>query len=400
LKSRRNKRSKEEVYMPDEKILAEIKRKASFYESRQLTLLESLCAVDSGTGNVEGNKKILEIVEKELSSFGASVERVEIPGLGAHLVSRVRTGRARRKIILSAHLDTVFGPGEAARHPFHIEGEWAYGLGIADCKGGVLVSMFAVRIAQELDVIPKDSEIVMIYTCDEETGSLSGRSLFERERRGADCAFVFEPAREKNGIITSRRGCARGTVKVTGKTAHAGLAYTQGADANLELARKVTSLCGKNLPERDIFYSAGVMHGGEHVDKVSDSAFAEFFVSFASEEDLRIIAQSVKSLESERSIPGCSVGVHVEVLFPPMEKSESTLTLYNKVQEAGRFLGMTLPEESSRGSSDACWYASLGLPVVDALGPYMNAIHTTEEALRIETLKERTTLFALLLTML
>ncbi|GHS99608.1 glutamate carboxypeptidase [Synergistales bacterium] len=386
--------------MSDSNKLSAIREKASFYAPLQLDMLNSLTSIDSGTGNLEGNKKTVKIIAESLRSYGALVECIESPGVGIHIVARVGAKDAGRKIIVSAHLDTVFAPGEALRHPFHIEGENAYGLGIADCKGGVVVSMFAVRIAGELGLIPDDLEITIIYNCDEETGSDSSKALFEAECKNADLVYVFEPARGENGVVTSRRGCAFGTVEVTGKSAHAGLDYLGGADANLELARRVSSLCDKNVPKRGIFFNVGSIRGGEHADIVSERAAADFFVSFADDEDMRLIQRVVKELESECGTPGCFVKTDFRISSPPMEKSEKNLKAYNTVKAAADEIGIELPEQSSIGSSDACWYSSFGVPTIDALGPYMSAVHTTDESLKIKTIQEKTELFALAISKL
>ena len=96
---------------------------------RQLALLEKICAIDSGTGDEAGNAAVIELLEPVLSELGAQVERVTEPGLGTHLVARVRPEAPQGRVLLAAHLDTVFGPGSAEKHPFRIDGDWAWGLG-------------------------------------------------------------------------------------------------------------------------------------------------------------------------------------------------------------------------------------------------------------------------------
>ena len=141
---------------------------------RQLALLEQICAIDSGTGNEAGNAAVTGLLEPVLSELGARTERVREPGLGTHLGARVRPEQPRGKVLLAAHLDTVFGPGFAEKHPFHIEGEWAHGLGAGDCKSGVLISLFGALILKKAGLLPP-WELTYLFTCDEETGSRSGR---------------------------------------------------------------------------------------------------------------------------------------------------------------------------------------------------------------------------------
>ena len=63
--------------------------------ARQLALLEQICAIDSGTGNEAGNAAVTGLLEPVLSELGARTERVTEPGLGTHLVARVRPEQPR-----------------------------------------------------------------------------------------------------------------------------------------------------------------------------------------------------------------------------------------------------------------------------------------------------------------
>ena len=82
---------------------------------RQLTLLGELCAQDSGTGLEAGNEAVRQLLRPLLEELGAQIEEVPAPGLGKHLVARVRPeGPVQGRVLLAAHLDTVFGLGAAA----------------------------------------------------------------------------------------------------------------------------------------------------------------------------------------------------------------------------------------------------------------------------------------------
>ena len=133
---------------------------------RQLALLEQFAGIDCGTGTLPGNAKVVELVCQVLEEIGAKVELTECPKTGKHVVARLNAGSKKGKIILNAHLDTVFHPGDTQKHPFHIEGDWAHSLGVADCKGGVVTSLFAALGAKELGLLP-DWEIVFLYNADD-----------------------------------------------------------------------------------------------------------------------------------------------------------------------------------------------------------------------------------------
>ena len=225
----------------DPKTLELVRQKAEALSEAQIAFLRGLVEPDSGTGNVEGNRKVSDLVIAALSRLPGPprVETVLAPGIGRHVVARIGRSEAGLKFLGMAHLDTVFAPGESAAHPFRLEGDKIFGLGVADCKGGVAVSLFGALAALELGLWPDNVELTLLYTSDEETGSATSRALFEREAEKADYALVFEPGRGQNGLITARKGCALGSVVIGGREAHALSAYPSGVDANLAMARAI-----------------------------------------------------------------------------------------------------------------------------------------------------------------
>ena len=50
------------------------------------------------------------------------------------------------------------------------------------------------------------------------------------------------------------------------------------------------------------------------------------------------------------------------------------------------------------GGSDANYISFMGIPSVDALGPYMYEIHSTNEHMRISSIEEKIALFAVVLS--
>ena len=102
-----------------------------------LELLKEIVNIDSGTGDVEGGAKVEAVLGARLTQLGAEVrnEAAEAPGLPGNLVA-VFHGTGKGKILIIAHVDTVFGPGTAAARPFSIDGDRAHGPGGYQKPGG------------------------------------------------------------------------------------------------------------------------------------------------------------------------------------------------------------------------------------------------------------------------
>ncbi|MBA4014788.1 MAG: glutamate carboxypeptidase, partial [Ralstonia sp.] len=109
---------------------------AEGYRGDALQLLERLVNIDSGTGNEAGLGQIGTIVTDELRKAGAQVETVSAaPAVGNNIVATWK-GTGKTRILLMAHMDTVFKDGTARAKPFYIKDKRAYGPGVMDDKGG------------------------------------------------------------------------------------------------------------------------------------------------------------------------------------------------------------------------------------------------------------------------
>ena len=388
-----------------EAVLAAARAGADRYFDKQMEVLQQFCKIDCMTGNVEGNRKVVDILTPILKEMGCQVEEVTVPDLGTHLVARLapvhpEKVQGKGKIILNAHLDTVFGEGFTREHPFHIEGDWAYGLGIADCKSGVMIAIYAVKTMQEAGLLP-DREIEFIFNCDEETGTDSGSQLYAREAPGTDYAFVFEGAEEedgKTGFVTARRGVILGQMDVTGKEAHAGVAYLDGHSAILELAHKIIEYYSFNDYEKGIYYNVAPISGGRPNGVVAGDAHAEFCVAgIPMNSDFAEVEAKLRSLEDSVTVPGTSVKVQYHTLFPSMEKGEQNSRAFELLKKPAQLFGMEITELYVPGATDGAYFSSLGIPTVDALSAEFRDIHTVDERVNMPSIKERTAFFAAVL---
>lgn len=383
--------------MEQEKLLQIAREGAARAADTELEVLRRMVSVDSGSGDLEGNAKVVEIAGEVLSQIqGIRIEHVA-DRYGVHIVARLRPENPAGKIIISCHLDTVFQKGDVEKHPFRVEGDTMYGLGIVDCKGGFVVSAHAVKLMQEAGLLP-NKEIVMLYTCDEEIMSPTSYPLFEKEAQGADMAFVFEPSRDGNGALTSRKGVFLIDINVTGKSAHSGVNYLAGASATMELARKMLALESRNIPEKNIFFNVANLQSSKPDNVVPDFASAVCSVRVSNDEEMELIRTILKEVSGEAGIEGTRTTMEVRKFVYPMPRTGGNVKLFQLVKKAAAILGQEhFPEQSSGGSGDAGWFSSHGIPSVDALGPYMYKIHHTGECGKVSSLEERTALFCVVL---
>ena len=379
-------------------VISAAKEKSELYAPRQLDILKQLSAIDCGSGDLEGNAAVVKILDKILSEIpGIQIQHKKTGKFGETIIAKLNAESPNGKIIINAHTDTVYRIGDAAAHPFRTERDKAYGLGCADCKGGVIVSIFAVKAMQEADMLP-DKEIVMIYGCDEEAGSPASTAIYKEEAAGAEKTFVFEPSRTENGILTSRKGVLDFKIEISGKKAHSGTSYLDGRSAVIELAQKIVYLYEHNDNTRKIqFNVVAPKDGGDASNIVPSYAEATVSVRIRNQEDDIYVKKVCAELEKHAYIDGCITKVTLLRKSLPMERTEKNIRLYQLIADVGKKLGMELPEQSSGGSGDAATFTQMGIPTVDGLGPYMYCIHSFEESFRISSIAEKTKLFSAIL---
>lgn len=379
-------------------ILKAAREGAAKYAQEQFDVLRQFCAIDCGSCNEEGNAKVVEIIDGLLKKIdGIQIEHHYFPGYGTNIVAKLTPEHPTGKIILNAHTDTVFKPGDVEKYPLRIEGDTAYGLGIVDCKGGIVVAIYAVRMMQEQGILP-NKEICFIFNCDEEIGSPTGKQVFDLELPNADMAFVFEPSRLEDGVLTARKGSASITVDVVGKQAHSGVNYLDGRSAIMEVAARIMKLYESNIDERGIQFNVGPVVNDDPTNIVSGHATAKVSVRVANQADIETVKELVAKVEAAPAyIEGTTTKITIDKISVPMERTDANHAIYEIVRDAGRLLGQELPEQATGGGGDASYFNYMGCPSVDALGPYMYKIHAPDESMRISSIEEKTRLFGVVL---
>lgn len=193
----------------------EILRLAELETPQILASLKELTRHDSGSGQAQGMLKVVEWIEQFGQQLGAQTERItpaaNVVGPNVALVFK---GQGQRKLLLIAHMDTVYPPGTAAAKGFRVEGARAIAPGIADDKGGIAVFLHAMKLLQLRDF--KDfGQITLLFTSDEERGSLGSRDLIRRRAQEHDVVLSGEPTSMEESIVLGTSGVAGLSVRMT-----------------------------------------------------------------------------------------------------------------------------------------------------------------------------------------
>lgn len=369
-----------------------------FLEARRssvLALTRALVETESPSGDVDGSRAVVELLVNAARKINGvtSIERIESPGYGEHL--RVCAfGDAREEsgtILLMGHTDTVHPRGSLAERPWREETGRIYGPGIYDMKANCALALEVLGSCAALDLMPRHP-VVLLLTCDEETGSMTGRALVEEEAGKAHSVLVLEPSAAGGRVKTARKGTGIFTMEAHGIAAHAGLEPEKGASAILELARQIERLHAMNDAARGVAVNVGVIQGGTRSNVVPAEASAEIDVRFSTAEDARQLEEAILSTKSfdERVKLHFSGGIN----RPPLERTEKVAALYEVARGVAAKLDFELGETSVGGASDGNFVSALDVAILDGLGITGDGAHATHEHIMVDDIARRGALLA------
>jgi glutamate carboxypeptidase len=364
-----------------------------------LDLLKSIVNVDSGSGDVAGGKRVEEILAARLQSSGAEVryEPAEASGLPPNLVA-VFHGTGKTKILIIAHIDTVFGPGTVAKRPFSIEGNRAHGPGVGDEKGGVVNAVTALKILHDLDF--KDyATITLLLDDSEELGSPGSTRLINTLAKQNDVEFNMEPGDPPDAITVWRKGGGDISIQVKGRSAHAGMVPQNGRNAAVELVHQLTAL-ERVFPHTGdgITVNLTVIRAGDRSNIIPDLARATLDVRFRKLEDFQAVLNKVKSALLPVIVPDTTVTVTEDgSTYPPLTETGKTEALGKHAQAIYAELGKTVALSGNGGASESAVVSSAGTPALDGLGYVGDDFHTDHEWIDLSSVTPRLYLFTRLL---
>ena len=365
---------------------------------RQDEILGSICKLvetESPSGDFEGSRAVVDLLVEIARTIPAisAVERIPVPGYGEHLRVRAFDDQAydTRTTLVLGHTDTVHPRGTLYTQSVRAEGDRLYGPGIFDMKASCVMGLETLRTLESLDSIPGRS-VVLLLTCDEETGSLTGRQLVEEEARHAAHALVLEPPAPGGQVKTARKGAGMWKVAARGIAAHAGLNPEEGASAILELARQTEQFHSMSDPTSGTSFNVGVVRGGTRGNVVAAEAEIEIDVRFSCIKEARRVDELMSSLRSfdDRVYLTVNGGIN----RGPLERTEGVVKLYHQAREIAACLGFELGEQSVGGASDGNFVAALDVPVLDGLGIDGGGAHSANEHILLSDIARRGAMLA------
>jgi glutamate carboxypeptidase len=355
-----------------------------------LETLKALTSIESGSRDTEGLGRIADLIAGRLRELGGQVELVEAsniykmedtPAQIGKMVRATFKGTGDKKILLIAHMDTVYQRGTLEKQPFHTDGDRAYGLGIADDKQGVAVILHTLAILKALD-FKAFGTLTVLINADEEISSPGSRSLLTRLGREHDATFSVEGSRvESDKLALATAGIASVVLNVQGRASHAGSAPEKGVNAIYELAHQMLQTRDLSDPETGLKMNWTVANGGRVRNMIPPNAQATADVRVLKIEDYDGIEKKVRERVKNKLLPDSKVDLIFERRRPPLEATAASRALGKHAQQIYREIGKDLVVDAvaEGGGTDAA-FASLETkaPVLERFGLQGYGSHSIE----------------------
>jgi len=367
--------------------------------------LKDMVLIESGSADAQGLAKMADYTEGRLKALGASTERIPITRGPGMLVKGTFAGTGTKKLMLIAHMDTVYPTGTLAKEPYRQDGNKLYGPGIADDKGGIAVILHSLAILKAAGW--RDyAQLTVLFNPDEEVGSIGSGETIAKIADEHDFVLSCEPTAAKavaknEGLLLAAAGATAATLEVKGRASHAGAAPELGRNALVELAYQLlqTRDVAKGIPGAQLNWT--LAKAGDVRNQIPERASAGADVRLtqpgAAEKLLAALQDKVKS---SQLVPDTEVTVSMEVGRPAFGANDRARSLAKQAQGVyaeldGRELML---HPSSGGGTDAGFAGRSGKAVVlESFGLAGWGYHARDEYIEIDSIVPRLYLMTRLL---
>ena len=386
---------------PDAALLAA----ANAAQPAVIASLKDMVAIESGSTNAAGLAKMADYVEARLKALGARTERIAPSRGPGTMVKGSFSGGGTKKLMLIAHMDTVYPAATLATEPYRQDGNKLYGPGIADDKGGIAVILHSLAILK--DAGWRDyAQLTVLFNHDEEVGSTTSGETIAQLADQHDYVFSCEPTGAKaiaknESLLLGAAGTAVATMEVKGRASHAGAAPEVGRNALIELAYQLqqTRDIAQGIPGAQLNWTKAQAGVVSNQIPESASATADVRLTAPNAADL-LRARLQEKVKAGRLVPDTETTVSLDVGRPPFVASDRARSLAAQAQSIyaeldGRELSLN---PMTGGSTDAGFASRSGKAVVlESFGLAGWGYHARNEYIEIDSIAPRLYLMTRLL---
>lgn len=345
-----------------------------------------LVQIDSVT---QYEQQISEVLKTKFTELGLEVREDNTKeetghGAGNLIVTWKAEGTNEApKLFFTCHMDTV-APGEGIKPQISEDGfirsDGTTILG-ADDKAGIAALFEAIRVIQENNI--PHGQIQFVITVGEESGLIGARAM-KAEDIDAEFGFALDSNGEVGGICVAAPARAQITMKIMGKSAHAGVNPEDGISA-IQVAAKAIAAMKLGRVDHETTANIGSFSGAGPLNVVCD--YAEILAEARSIVQSKVenqVDHMRNALQATCEQYGAKAEFESDIAYPAFKLTDED----EVVKLAARAItsaGLTPHTFPSGGGSDANIFNGFGIPTVNLALGYED-IHTTNERIKVSSL--------------
>ena len=355
-----------------------------------LQTLKSLVSVDTGTGTEAGLTQVSAELVKRLKALGAEVQSHPAkPSVGDNIVGTFK-GSGSKDFLLMVHYDTVFVPGTVAKRPFRVDGQRAYGPGVADAKGGVAMILHALKLLNDQQ-FKGYRTLTVLFNPDEEMGSAGSKQVIAELARKHDYVFSYEPP-DKDAVTVATNGINRLKLEVKGRASHAGSAPEEGRNALTELAHQLLQLKDLGDASKGTTVNWTLAKAGEKANIIPALATAEADMRYSDLGETERVQADAQRIVQKQLVAETQSSVVVEKGRPPLARNPASTRLAETAQKLYEEAGYKVEPIAMRFGTDAGYAYVPGSEkpaVLETLGVVGAGLHGDDEYIELGSIAPR-----------
>lgn len=360
-----------------------------------ISLWKEIVNIESYTNCKESVNRLAERLKCEFEKEGLDCDLIDVGNNGSTLVGTLGSNRDKKPIIFSGHMDTVFEIGTFGENPFKIIEGRAYGPGVLDMKGGIVISLYVIKALNKIGY--KDRPIKIVFSGDEEIGhkDSNGADLILKEAKGSLCAFNMETGLVDNSLCVGRKGRIGCNIHVKGVETHAGNDFEGGRNAIEEMANKILQIQKLTNLEVGTTASVSIIKGGRVSNSIPEDCSIEVDLRFEKVEEMENVKKRIQEICGDTYIEGTSTHVDFVSEMMPFETTEDVMKFHKFVNTVSKENGFgEINAKRLGGSSDASYLTIANVPTICSFGVKGEWNHTSREYALVDSMFERVKLIS------
>src|SRR3989338_3764122 len=374
-----------------------IQKKIDLYEDDLVNFCKELVRIPSVNG-LDKEKHVAALVFKKAQRLRLPVQIVALDKERPNVFIGTNYSQ-KRGLLFAAHLDTApVGDRRLWKHkPFaaEVEDGKLFGRGAIDCKGGIALSIYALKIISDLGY---NDIAKFVASSDEEVGADSplGSKFLLEKGLNAEAAIYTYPGLD--AIKIGHRGLVKISIEVLGEAVHAGSKSWQlgkkGANAITATADFLQNLDkfrfkakhNKDFPGYGFKQTPIYIEGGSSIGIVPDRVEMIIDARFLPDQDRNVYIKEIEELAKRKSknkiliktktmknVPGSVISRNEKIVKILQSLSKDLLNIKPAVEGAGPI-------------NEAYLFNNAGIPTVCGFVVEGEGAHSSDEYLEIDSL--------------